>query len=468
MTDELSQNGWPASADPVEIGIAPLTVQGVAIGDGVRAGTVVTVFTRLLDALHTRVEPLENGHCWGYKYRPIGGSATLSNHASGTAVDVNAPSHPQGRRGTFTPTQVNQIHAIVAELNGAIRWGGDYVAPATVDEMHFEVNQDQATLAKTVATWEVPVTQLVDYSGGYPGAVNVKARRYGGALRYLRKEGTSRVKPITRVELDDYRAHGLDLVPIYEHVDPARARAGQAAGNHDAHWALQQLDTLKWNPPCVYFTVDYDAPVGDWDAIEKYFVGIAEVLGLGRVGYYGKYALLDRLASRNRATWYWQTYAWSAGHNQDTQSRHPAACLFQRLGTVSINGVDCDVNDVLKTNYGQESTQEDDMTPDQDTMLKIIYQQVVGATPDGGIPAPGQFGAWPPRQFTPEEVTRGLTLVDWTRYAANQQVADVDEAALAAELEARGIGGVTAAQVKEIVLGAFERAASDGTGTSTS
>jgi hypothetical protein len=44
----------------------------------------------------------------------------------------------------------------------------------------------------------------------------------------------------------------------------------------------------------------------------------------------------------------------------------------------------------------------------------------------------------------------------------SRPVADVDEAALAAELEARGVTGVTPAQVKEIVLGAFGRAATEG------
>src|SRR5262249_18265998 len=44
--------------------------------------------------------------------------------------------------GTFTSQQVTQINKIIAETGGAIRWGGSYVGRK--DEMHFEINTDQA------------------------------------------------------------------------------------------------------------------------------------------------------------------------------------------------------------------------------------------------------------------------------------------------------------------------------------
>jgi peptidoglycan hydrolase-like protein with peptidoglycan-binding domain len=50
----------------------------------------------------------QNGWCWGHAYREISGSTTLSNHASGIAIDINAPRHPLGASGTFSSTQVSR------------------------------------------------------------------------------------------------------------------------------------------------------------------------------------------------------------------------------------------------------------------------------------------------------------------------------------------------------------------------
>lgn len=60
----------------------------------------------------------------------------LSNHASGTAIDLNAPDHPLGEPGTFTDEQVARIRALLDELAPVVAWGGDFDRP---DEMHFEV-----------------------------------------------------------------------------------------------------------------------------------------------------------------------------------------------------------------------------------------------------------------------------------------------------------------------------------------
>lgn len=78
---------------------------------------------------------------WGYAFREVRGfSATLSNHSSGTAMDINATRHPLGKRGTFAARQMRKIRGRLhwAAYRGTIRWGGDYHNRA--DEMHFEIN----------------------------------------------------------------------------------------------------------------------------------------------------------------------------------------------------------------------------------------------------------------------------------------------------------------------------------------
>lgn len=144
-----SQNGWTASPDRADIGVRPFTVAGIEFPGGVRGGGVALVLTYLVSAFHTRVEPLVAGWCWGYAYRAISGSNTVSNHGSGTAVDINAPRHPLGVKNTFTPAKVKAIRAILRELEGVVRWGGDYTG--RVDEMHFEINGTLADVDRVAA-----------------------------------------------------------------------------------------------------------------------------------------------------------------------------------------------------------------------------------------------------------------------------------------------------------------------------
>jgi len=85
------------------------------------------------------VEPIDVGtlDSWGYAFRPIRGQTEmLSNHSSGTAVDLNAEAHPLGKRETFTMEQETIVRQIAAKYG--CRWGGDYKNRA--DEMHFEIN----------------------------------------------------------------------------------------------------------------------------------------------------------------------------------------------------------------------------------------------------------------------------------------------------------------------------------------
>jgi D-alanyl-D-alanine carboxypeptidase-like protein len=140
-----SQNGW--SVDPKRVKVI---IGGVELLGGVRAGDVATVLEYVATQFDKRVERLIEGHCWGYASRPIRGQSTgYSNHASATAVDLNAPEHGRGKRGTFSPKQVAEIHEILREVRGAVRWGGDY-STGMVDEMHFEIIAG-ATFIGTVA-----------------------------------------------------------------------------------------------------------------------------------------------------------------------------------------------------------------------------------------------------------------------------------------------------------------------------
>lgn len=141
-----SQNGY--SADPA-LRRRDLIVNGVAFVGGIRDDDdVETVLRYFWTEYDRRVERLVNPGCWGFSYRANANNPnSLSNHSSGTATDGNAPKHPNGvpTRNTFTAEQVAEVHAILAELDGAVRWGGDYTV--TPDAMHAEINTTPAALA---------------------------------------------------------------------------------------------------------------------------------------------------------------------------------------------------------------------------------------------------------------------------------------------------------------------------------
>lgn len=133
-----SQNGWPVSSSPSAIGVTGFTIAGRAFPQGVKSGQVHTILGYVATRFHNEVEALVDGWNWGYAYRAISGSTTYSNHASGTAIDCNAPRHPLGASGTFSSTQVSRIRSILTYCDGVVRWGGDY--SSRKDEMHFEIN----------------------------------------------------------------------------------------------------------------------------------------------------------------------------------------------------------------------------------------------------------------------------------------------------------------------------------------
>lgn len=134
---EYSQNGWPANKDPNAIKIKSYPVPGTNIKLRVaqRCAPLLVAFAA---DFHHLVEPIDEGSLddWGFAYRPIRGQTTgLSNHASGTAIDLNATKHPLGKRNTFTSGQLD----ILDELCKKYLIKGGYTFKKRADDMHFEI-----------------------------------------------------------------------------------------------------------------------------------------------------------------------------------------------------------------------------------------------------------------------------------------------------------------------------------------
>lgn len=139
----LSQNGYKSRDSSL---IATYTVVrdvklSLRKGD---ASVVQLHFARWFDK---NIEPLHKEQCGGYNPRAIAGSGIDSNHASGTAEDLNWKKHVRGKHNTFSAEDQKKIRAQLKFYEGVLRWGGDY-KKATIDDMHFEINAGPTQLAR--------------------------------------------------------------------------------------------------------------------------------------------------------------------------------------------------------------------------------------------------------------------------------------------------------------------------------
>lgn len=144
-----SQNGWPVigSSAQCKKWVIPGTGRHLILAPGA-PGLVLAHFALWF---HEKIEPLNTGEWddWGWAYRPIRGSSTISNHASGTAADLNAVKHPMGRSNTFSAWQRTKIKfRLRTKYRGAIVWGAKWSRP---DDMHFELSSDQRRVSRVAA-----------------------------------------------------------------------------------------------------------------------------------------------------------------------------------------------------------------------------------------------------------------------------------------------------------------------------
>jgi hypothetical protein len=133
-----SHNGWIAASKPDQIGIKSYAIPATDLK--IRcAESVAPLIVGFCKEFNELIEPLDGGQLddWGYAFRMVRGSIDkLSNHSSGTAIDLNSTKHPLGKIGTFPAEKVPMLRALARKYG--LFWGGDY--QHRKDEMHFEVN----------------------------------------------------------------------------------------------------------------------------------------------------------------------------------------------------------------------------------------------------------------------------------------------------------------------------------------
>lgn len=157
MTHDVSQNGWPVitpedmAAGALRYWVIPGKARDITFpllpgAPGFVLAHWCLYFDREIEDLEASV-----GDDHGWSHRAIGGTDEWSNHASATAVDLNALKHPQGVRGTFTTTQQYKIlDALDRRYRAVIRPGLTF--RTTADDMHFELATGLILVRELAAT----------------------------------------------------------------------------------------------------------------------------------------------------------------------------------------------------------------------------------------------------------------------------------------------------------------------------
>lgn len=140
----VSQNGYSANDRSV---ITQYVVSNSGRTMNLRKGSPGELLAHAIRWFDSNIRDIDPGIMddWSYAERPIRGGVELSNHASGTAGDVDATKWPLGANpeAYLTADEISRWREHLKLYEGCIRWGGDY--DGRKDPMHVEINRDQAT-----------------------------------------------------------------------------------------------------------------------------------------------------------------------------------------------------------------------------------------------------------------------------------------------------------------------------------
>lgn len=151
----------------------------------------------------------------GYNYRSIRGSNTLSEHATGNAIDINAATNGMGGNSTDMPPDIAEIAA-----KYGLTWGGSW-SGKSYDPMHFE------------------------YIAGKSGTKS--SARARAALENITGTPTARQKHDKSVAaLADIRVQATQRG--YEQLAPVRNDIDQAYinGGSKSDWMTARTDAYNW------------------------------------------------------------------------------------------------------------------------------------------------------------------------------------------------------------------------------
>ena len=126
-----SANGWPVLDQA-----RTFRVEGSSQSVALAGGDVATVLLHVARRFNYEIDTLREGDLAGFSTNPKIAQPYESNYLSGTAIALRPAGYPAGASGLFFPLELTVIRDILAELDGAVSWGGD---EKVAKESHFQI-----------------------------------------------------------------------------------------------------------------------------------------------------------------------------------------------------------------------------------------------------------------------------------------------------------------------------------------
>lgn len=205
------------------------------------------------------------------------------------------------------------------------------------------------------------MTTGLDIAWSRPSISAIKGTGARFVVRYLSPDDSKNLKAS---EVGEYTANGLSVVVVWE-SGSGRMLSGYSAGVDDAKAAeaLRKAKGLPDNMP-IYFADDTDTKTTQLGAVNEYLRGVNAVIGLSRTGVYGEFDVIESAANAGRASFFWQTVAWSGG-------KWSSHANLRQTGETALSG-SADIDLAMTGDYGQyprplaavtSSTGDDDDMP---------------------------------------------------------------------------------------------------------
>jgi hypothetical protein len=158
-----SANGWAILTEATSYDI-----EGSGRSVRLAGGDTATILLHVARRFHYEIDQLRpddvHGHRTSFRVR----EPYESNYLSGTAIEIRPLAYPLGAKGGFYADELVVIWDILAELDGAVAWGGGFATPK---ESHFEIalkagHHKVKSVARKIAGWNA------GQGGGGAGSVD--------------------------------------------------------------------------------------------------------------------------------------------------------------------------------------------------------------------------------------------------------------------------------------------------------
>lgn len=213
-------------------------------------------------------------------------------------------------------------------------------------------------LAPVAKAQRAVVGTVLDYSAGVPSGRSVRAAGHLGAVRYVsqRRPGAEwmKGKPVTLGETEDFKANGLSTASVYQfgRAETADWLGGAPAAATHAPQAIA-LHRSAGGPTGrpIYIAIDDNPTRAQYDnQIRPYLRAFSAALSAAgyQTGVYGNYNVIQWCVEDGIGSFFWM-HDWGSGGRV-----HPRANIHQvAKRRTTIDGIECDVNDVLAADWGQ-------------------------------------------------------------------------------------------------------------------